>query len=246
MLILGFDTATPWGTIALVEDDQPIFEISLKAGKGSGEYLLALLDTLLKKTRRKIADLDLISVGTGPGSYTGIRVGLAAAQGLAAARQIKVYGPSTLRIIAENARFAAEWIAPVMDARHGYVYSALYRNCDGNLMIHEAPARLLAEELTNRLADLPNVMLCGDGGKCYTDIWNSHSNLQIAPAEWDRPSGTVAARIGAKKLSLQPEAQLNFDFSDLTPCYLRKVEAEVHLEESLNATQNRIDENRGS
>ncbi|HBE77309.1 MAG TPA: hypothetical protein DDW65_05945, partial [Firmicutes bacterium] len=116
----------------------------------------------------------------------------------------------------------------------------------GNLMSCDAPTRLLAEELTRRLADLPDVMLCGDGAKCYTDIWNSYSNLQIAPLEWDRPSGTVAARIGAKELSLQSDAQVSFDFSHLTPCYLRKVEAEVHLEENLNATQNRIDGNRGS
>jgi tRNA threonylcarbamoyladenosine biosynthesis protein TsaB len=232
MLTLGIDTATPWGSMALVEDENIIFEISLKAGKGSGEYLLALLHTLLKKAERKIVDLDLIAVGTGPGSYTGIRIGLAAVKGLAVGLHNKVFGLSTLRIIAENARYASEWIAPIIDARRGYIYTALYQNNNGELVTLEAPILVTAEEFALRIANLPAVMLCGDGSKIYQAIWEKHPNLKIAPNVWDHPSGSAAARIASKEFTLQ----IGTDLSGLIPCYLRKVEAEVRLEERLHAT----------
>jgi tRNA threonylcarbamoyladenosine biosynthesis protein TsaB len=242
MLALGFDTATPWGTMALLENGEIIFEISLKAGKGSGEYLLALLQSLLKKSERRIADLDLIAVGTGPGSYTGIRIGLAAAKGLAVALHNKVYGLSTLRIIAENARYASDWIAPVIDARRGYVYTALYQNKAEELKIVEAPTLIPAVEFGLQLAGLPAVMLCGDGSKIHQTIWNKYPNLKIGPVDWDRPSGSAAARIGCKEFAWQTGT----DIFQLIPCYLRKVEAEVRLEEKLHAAQNRPNESRGS
>lgn len=228
MLTLGYDTATPWGTMALIEDGEIIFEISLKAGKGSGEYLLALLQTLLKKTERKIADLDLISVGNGPGSYTGIRVGLAAAKGLSEGVHNRVYGLSTLRIIAENARYTSDLIASVIDARRGNVYAALYRNSNEELANIEGPMIINANEFALRIADLPSVMLCGDGSKIHQAIWNKYTNLKIAPTDWDRPLGSTAARIGCKEFILQTGSM-----GQLVPCYLRKVEAEVRLEESL-------------
>jgi tRNA threonylcarbamoyladenosine biosynthesis protein TsaB len=248
MLILGLDTATPWGTMALVEDEETIFEVSLKAGKGSGEYLLALLQTLLKKAERSITDLDLISVGTGPGSYTGIRVGLAAAKGLAAGINNRVYGLSTLRIIAENACYASELIAAVMDARRDNIYAALYQNHNGELKNIEAPMIVPAAEFAAKIADLPSVMLCGDGSKVHRTIWNQYANLKIAPAGWDRPLGSIAARIGRKEFLFQTainrsesqssEPLYKENVGQLVPCYLRKVEAEVRLEEGRNATSN--------
>ena len=84
MLILGLDTATPWGTLALWEDGEVVAEAGLKTGKGGGEYLLDLLGTMIQKSGREFRKIDLIAVGTGPGSFTGIRVGLAAVKGIAA------------------------------------------------------------------------------------------------------------------------------------------------------------------
>ncbi|HBF36868.1 MAG TPA: tRNA (adenosine(37)-N6)-threonylcarbamoyltransferase complex dimerization subunit type 1 TsaB [Firmicutes bacterium] len=229
MLILGFDTATPWGTMALINDDQIIFEISLKAGKGSGEYLLALLQTLLKRAERKIADLDLIAVGTGPGSYTGIRIGLAAAKGLALGKNIKVFGVSTLRIIAENVYHDAEWIASVIDARHDFIYAALYHNINQQIQTIETPFYIKAEDFGLRLSSLPSVKLCGDASKIYQKIWGKYSNIKIAPSDGDRPLGSLVARIGASAF----QQTGSFDSEQLIPCYLRKVEAEIRLEESL-------------
>jgi tRNA threonylcarbamoyladenosine biosynthesis protein TsaB len=231
MLILGLDTATSWGTMALLENDQVIFEVSLRAGKGSGEYLLSLLQTLLKKAERKISDIDLITVGTGPGSYTGIRIGLAAAKGLALGTNIKVFGISTLRIIAENARRDSEWIAAMLDARHGFVYAALYQNVNQELQTIESPLYISAEDFALRLEPIPSIILCGDGSKNYQNIWERYPHFKTARTDWDRPYGSSAARIGFLNLNQGNQFQMNPE--QLIPCYLRKVEAELRLEESL-------------
>ncbi len=228
MLILGLETATPWGSLALCEDDQVILEVSLRAGRGGGEYLLSLLDSLLVKSGRQMEEIGLVAVGTGPGSYTGIRVGLAAAQGLAAALGIKVVGINTLRIIAENAALAAEWIAPVIDARRGEIYAALYQNTAGDLLEVIAPEAVSAVKFRERLATLPKVMLVGDAAKAYAEIWNVAANLMIGPAAWNRPMAGQAGLIGGLLAKKSGQGQ---DPDQLRPAYLRRVEAEIRLEE---------------
>ena len=92
MLILGLDTATPWGSMALCEDEEVVAELSLRVPRGGGEFLLGLLDMVIVKTGYRLEQLDLIAVGIGPGSYTGIRVGLAAVKGLTAGLDIPGIG----------------------------------------------------------------------------------------------------------------------------------------------------------
>ena len=175
----------------------------------------------------------MIVVGTGPGSYTGIRVGLAAAKGLGEALEVPVYGLNTLRIIAENAGYSNEWIASVLDARRGEVYAAFYHNNNGNIETVETSA----EKFSSALAKFPQVLICGNAGKIYRQTWLKYPNLTLAPIDWDRPFGYHAARIGLEEFNKTKTSS-----EQLTPCYLRKVEAELRLEEKLNATQNRTDE----
>ncbi len=243
MLILGIETATPWGSIALFENDAAIFELSLKAGKGAGEYLLSLLGGYMKKTGYLLADVDLIAVGTGPGSYTGIRVGLAAVKGLAEGIQKPVFGISTLRIIAENARYApVDFIVSVMDARREEVYAAIYRTKDNQIQELESPQVMAVSDLAHRLPEISgwqspkgykSVMICGDGSKLYQPKWEQHSII-IGPPDWDRPLAGKAAQIAFQEWV--PDRQ--YPIEDLQPCYLRRVEAEIRLEERLHAINN--------
>lgn len=240
MLILGIDTATPWGTMALCDDGAPLFEISLKKLKGGGEYLLSLLEEALYHTGRKLTELQLIAAGTGPGSYTGIRVGLAAVFGLAAGLDVPVKGINTLKIIAENCRLASEWIAPVLDARRGRVYGALYRSWAGGLEEIHSPRAMNAEEFAIDLRAYPRVMLCGDASKVYFKPSDLDSDFRIAPVYWDRPLASLAVEIAAREWTAGTS-----DLNHLTASYLKPVEAEVRLEEKQNGLKNRCgtDEN---
>lgn len=236
MVILGIDTATPWGTVALYEgctsgDSEIIFEITFKAGRGGGEYLLSTLSNFIKKAGRNFTDIDLITVGTGPGSYTGIRVGLAAVKGLAEGLQKPVWGINTLRIIAENAGFStANYIGAVIDARHEQVYAALYRKTSTGLQEIQGPRITGVKEFAAVLADFTPVIVCGDGSKVYQNIWDLHQ-VVTGPRDWDRPSAGKLAQIAAKEWD--PSFQSNL--TELKACYLQRVEAEIRLEEKLHA-----------
>jgi tRNA threonylcarbamoyladenosine biosynthesis protein TsaB len=238
MLILGIDTATPWGTVALGEDGKLIFEFTLRTGKGSGEYLLALLQQVLPKTGRKLAELDLIAVGTGPGSYTGIRIGLAAAAGLAEGLQVPVCGVNTLRIIAENAGSGGgtpHMVAVALDAKRAEAYTALYRFDSDSRREIMAPQTLPVAEFAVKLREYQQVILCGDGGKNYRSVFATLPQLQLAPEDWDRPRAYLAAEIARRNWA---DGQTTSDFN-IAPDYLRKVEAELRLEEKLRGDQSR-------
>jgi tRNA threonylcarbamoyladenosine biosynthesis protein TsaB len=240
MLILGIDTATPWGTIALYKNDAVIFELSLKAGKGGGEYLVSLLGDFMKKAGRAFEEIDLIATGTGPGSYTGIRVGLAAVKGLAEGLSRPVFGVNTLRIIAENARYAeTNYIASVIDARRDQVYAALYQKTGADFKELEPPQVISVPQFATGLGNLApdTVMICGDGSKVYQAKWKLH-NIIIAPPDWDRPLAGKVAQIAYREWV--PSRRFTLD--ELTPCYLRRVEAELRLEERLNAVNDEPDE----
>lgn len=243
MLVLGIDTATPWGTVALYEghthgDGEIIFEISFKAGRGGGEYLLSTLSNFIKKAGCKFGDIDLIAVGTGPGSYTGIRVGLAAVKGLAEGLQKPVWGINTLRIIAENARFAsANYIGSVIDARHGRVYAALFQKNGTGLQELAEPRIVGVNDFAAGLAGFAPTIVCGDGSKVYQDIWNLHQII-TGPRDWDRPSAGKLAQIAGKEWD--PSFQPNL--TELKAGYLQRVEAEIRLEEKLHGVNRQPNE----
>lgn len=226
MLILGIDTATPWGTMALCDERQVIFEVSLEKLKGGGEFLLAFLQELMLETGRDCHEIQLIAAGTGPGSYTGIRVGLAAAAGLAEGLNIPVFGINTLKIIAENCRLASSWIAPAINARHGEVYGALYHSIDGGLKEVMPPTAIKAQAFADLLSKYSEIMMCGDGSKEYSNIWDGYNNIRIAPYFWDRPMAVMAAQI-----ALREWERAETSAQPIEPSYLKRVEAEVRLEE---------------
>jgi tRNA threonylcarbamoyladenosine biosynthesis protein TsaB len=241
MLILGIDTATPWGTIALSEDGGIIFELTLRIGKGSSEHLLTLLQQVWPKTGRKPEELDLIAAGVGPGSYTGIRIGLAAAAGLAEGLQIPVYGVNTLRLIAENARYGTEpphMVAVAVDARRAEVYAALYAvtPADGWREVL-APQTLPAVKFATELGQYQKILLCGDGGKHYREAFETVTGLRLAPEEWDRPRAGLATEIARREWSTR-RGTLD---RNMAPDYLRKVEAEIRLEAKLRGAKNSPD-----
>lgn len=238
MLILGLDTATPWGALALGNTTETYFEISVKSGKGGGEYLLSILNQFIAKSGKSLKDVGLIAAGTGPGSYTGIRVGLAAVRGLAEGLKVPVIGIDTLRIIAENGYDTGEWVAVVIDARRGSVYAGLYHNSAQGLEEYSPPCYTDVENFSKKLARLTDVLICGDGSKNYRETWLQNPGAKIGPYSWDRPSAANLIRIAAQQWNPENETIPE----GLNPCYLRKVEAEARLEERVNADQCYSDE----
>jgi tRNA threonylcarbamoyladenosine biosynthesis protein TsaB len=147
MRIVAIDTATEFGSLALVEDGSVVEEILLHSGDGFAHVLFPQLERLVASHGWKWQDVEGFAAGAGPGSFTGVRVGLAAAKGLAEAAGAKAAAVSNLKAIASFG--SAPLRAPFLDARRGEIYGALY-NSDLDLVEPE-----LVAPLPRWLASLP-------------------------------------------------------------------------------------------
>jgi len=141
--VLAVDTATPTQTLALLDGEETVVRVERRVRYNHGSTLLASIDAALTEKKLTAKDLDLIVCGLGPGSFTGLRVGLSAAKGLARAASVPIIGASTLAAIAHRTALThpMQPIAAAIDARRGEVYAGIYQWSGGALeCIHEDAA----------------------------------------------------------------------------------------------------------
>ncbi len=166
MFLLGIDTATNSGGVALSRNGEVIGMWVCKTPLRYSERLIEWIDRMLSEHSLTPGDLDALAIATGPGSFTGIRVGLATVKGLAQALGKPVLGVGTLEALAYRFRWASERVAPVIDARRQQVFGALYRIEGLHLKEESAPAVLRPAEWLKRLPD-HRCLFVGDGAEFY-------------------------------------------------------------------------------
>src|SRR5271168_3537334 len=153
MLILSLDTSSPSGSVAILRDDLTLGVISTRAEENYSSRIFRHLDFLLSDLTLKLADFDLFAVSAGPGSFTGLRVGLTAAKGWAEVYRKPVVGVSALEAVAFQARSGAVLI-PALDARRGQIYFGVYRAAAAGLALDGEEFVVTPEEFTERLGAL--------------------------------------------------------------------------------------------
>lgn len=212
-----------------MEDENLIAQYSQCSGLTHSRTLLPMLEDMLKNTEKKIADVDLIAVAHGPGSFTGIRIGVSTVKGLAWAAQKSCVGVSTLEAMAWHGVSAGGLICPVMDARRSQVYNALFE-IDDNARpkrLTEDRAISLSELAQELRADGREPLLVGDGAKLtYDYLTQAGLACRMAPANLVYQS---AWGVGMAALDKKPG---NAD--DLLPVYLRLSQAERERQERLS------------
>ena len=228
MLILALESSAKAASVALMEDESLIAQYSQCSGLTHSRTLLPMVEDMLKNTEKKIADVDLIAVAHGPGSFTGIRIGVSTVKGLAWASDKKCVGVSTLEAMSWHGVSAGGLICPVMDARRSQVYNALFET-DGDgrpVRLTEDRAVSLAE-LAGELKDYECApLLVGDGAKLtYDYLTNEGIACRMAPANllYQSAWGVGMAALGKKAGSAD----------DLLPVYLRLSQAERERQERL-------------
>ena len=228
MLILALESSAKAASAALMEDESLIAQYSQCSGLTHSRTLLPMVEDMLKNTEKKIADVDLIAVAHGPGSFTGIRIGVSTVKGLAWASDKKCVGVSTLEAMAWHGVSAGGLICPVMDARRSQVYNALFET-DGDgrpVRLTEDRAVSLAE-LAGELKDYECApLLVGDGAKLtYDYLTNEGIACRMAPANllYQSAWGVGMAALGKDAGSAD----------DLLPVYLRLSQAERERQERL-------------
>ncbi|MEA4891016.1 MAG: tRNA (adenosine(37)-N6)-threonylcarbamoyltransferase complex dimerization subunit type 1 TsaB [Peptococcaceae bacterium] len=127
MLILGIESATPVASVALVDEKGLLGEINLNLGLTHSEQLLPTIDSLLKQCRRTIKEVTAVAVSAGPGSFTGLRIGMATAKGLAQGGGLKLLAVPTLEAMARQLMGLGYLVGPMQNARRNQVYAGLYR-----------------------------------------------------------------------------------------------------------------------
>lgn len=229
MLILALESSAKAASVALMEDENLIAQYSQCSGLTHSRTLLPMLEDMLKNTEKKIADVDLIAVAHGPGSFTGIRIGVSTVKGLAWAAQKSCVGVSTLEAMAWHGASSGGLICPVMDARRSQVYNGLFE-IDDNARpkrLTEDRAISLSELAQELRADGREPLLVGDGAKLtYDYLTQAGLACRMAPANLVYQS---AWGVGMAALDKKPG---NAD--DLLPVYLRLSQAERERQERLS------------
>ena len=224
MLILAFETSAKAASVALTEDGKLLGESYQNTGLTHSQTLLTMAEDLMKTCGCDVNDITHVAVAAGPGSFTGVRIGVAAAKGFAWGRQLPCIGVSTLEAMALSLGAYQGYVCAVMDARRSQVYNALFRvDCGNYTRICEDRAVSL-QELGEDIQNLQEpVFLVGDGSNlCYNTLLEKAPHL-VLPAEHrmhQRASGVALAAAEAIRSGAQ------FDGAALTPNYLRLSQAE--------------------
>lgn len=164
MLILGIDTSAVTCTVALLENEALLAQETVLAGKAHSEAILVVIDHILQITHKKISDVGLIAVSEGPGSFTGVRIGVSVVKGLAFGNRIPTIGVSALEALACNLIGVTGVICAVMDARRNQVYHARFQCVEGMIERLTEDDLLPLSEVEKQIADCEQpIWLVGDG-----------------------------------------------------------------------------------
>ncbi len=167
MIILSIDTSTPSASAAIVDDGRILAECMLSGQKNHSERLLQIVDRLFDWTGIARESIDCIAVSVGPGSFTGLRVGISTAQGLAFALDKPLAGVPTLEVVASQATGGDGFVSPMIDARKQQVYASLYRST-GGVLEQVQPATVLDPVAWVESLTQPAVLI-GAGAAVYSE-----------------------------------------------------------------------------
>ena len=224
MKILAIDTSAKAASAALLEEEKLLGEFYTHSGFTHSQTLMPMVEQLLNCCRVTLADIDIMALSAGPGSFTGLRIGVAAAKGLAWPAGKRCAACSTLESMSWNLAHTSGEICAVMDARRHQVYNARFAS-DGATLTRLTPDRAISlEELADELKKSGNPqILVGDGAVlCYTTLKELGLDVRLAPPHLQFQSAWGVARCA---LELARRGELT-DASGLTPNYHRLSQAE--------------------
>ena len=224
MLILAFETSAKAASVALMDENKLLGESYQNTGLTHSQTLMVMAEDLLKQCGKTVLDITAVAVAEGPGSFTGVRIGVAAAKGFAWGREVPCYGISTLEAMAESLGAWQGYVCPCMDARRSQVYNALFYVNQGVLERRSEDRAIALSELAEELKNLQEpIFLVGDGAKlCYNTLKGTVPHLVLPPEHRQHQRAVGVALLAAKMIA----AGETGDGNALSPNYLRLSQAE--------------------
>ena len=224
MKILALETSAKAVSAAVSEDGRILASGYQDTGLTHSRTLMPIVEHILKNTGLTAADMDAIAVAAGPGSFTGIRIGVAAAKGLAFAADKPAVGVSTLAAMARNVAFCDGLVVCAMDARRQQVYNALFEAKDGQLTRLTPDRAIALEELAEELRSDPRPKtVVGDGARlCFAHLTEAGISCRLAPAQLVMQN---AMSVALEAEAMAAEGKL-VSAQALEPVYLRPAQAD--------------------
>ena len=224
MLTLAFETSAKAASVALLEGEKLLGESYQNTGLTHSQTLMVMAEDLIKSCGYTPRQIEAVAVAAGPGSFTGIRIGVAAAKGFAWGGELPCYGVSTLEAMARNLGVYDGYVLPVMDARRSQVYNALFVAEEGTLKRLKEDRAIALSDLGEEIKNLEKpIFLVGDGSiLCYNTLSKSITNLVLPP---EHRMHQRAAGVGLAAAQMMADG-LPGNGAALTPNYLRLSQAE--------------------
>lgn len=224
MRILAFETSAKAASVALLQDGRLLGEYMQNSGQTHSRTLMKMAEDLLRNCGLTARDIDAAACAAGPGSFTGVRIGVAAAKGFAWGREVPCYGVSTLEAMARGAAVADGVICAAMDARRCQVYTALFQVEQGRMTRLLPDSAISVEQLGQELEPLKkNIFFVGDGAElCYNKLGVCGGNRILLPEHlrMQRAAGVALLAWEQAAGGQAPSGRA------LTPNYLRLSQAE--------------------
>ncbi|MDH3974060.1 MAG: tRNA (adenosine(37)-N6)-threonylcarbamoyltransferase complex dimerization subunit type 1 TsaB [Deltaproteobacteria bacterium] len=229
MKILAIDTSTKSGSIALSQGSELLAETFLNINVTHSETLLLSLRDMLRQCSMSMDDIELFALTIGPGSFTGVRIGVSTVKGFALSTKKPVVGVSTLEAMAWNFPFSAFPVVPFLDARRGEVYSAPFTWNKGSFERLAQDSARAPEEVLDSIDG--EAILVGDGVEKYSELIQNKlgSRALMAPSSHASVRASIIASLACEKY-LKGDL---LDLNSFVPLYLRKSEAEINREKGL-------------
>ncbi|MGB7061114.1 MAG: tRNA (adenosine(37)-N6)-threonylcarbamoyltransferase complex dimerization subunit type 1 TsaB [Candidatus Zixiibacteriota bacterium] len=223
MKILGVDTSTMTAGVGIVEDDEILVDLKFDVRVTYSEILMPTIDLAFRTVGMKIDDLDGLAISIGPGSFTGLRIGLSTVKGLCVSSQKPLASVPSLDALASLSLYSRYQVAPLLDAKKDQVYAAMYDTSDGELRRESKYMAVSVEDLVKKISK--RTLFVGPGARLYqkelTHLLGENSCFALN--DQSTPSGASVARIGLGKLA----GGHTEDIANLEPLYIRMSEAEL-------------------
>ena len=225
MLTLAFDTSSRTAAVAVLNDDIILYDSIINTGLNHSEVLMPSIDYALRQVRLKISDINLFACTLGPGSFTGLRIGVSTLKGLMLATGTPATGVSSLAAVALNPGITSKTICSMIDAGRGQVYVAYFKYDDKNILQQIGKEQAVnPQEIVNSTDK--NTLIVGDGVIKYAGIINNIKSPEVLIASdlQHNIRASAAGILGRRKFA---ENDL-LDASTLVPVYLRTADALPH------------------
>lgn len=225
MLILGIETATVQAGCALGGHEGVIASAHSAKGRRHAENLTPAIDFICEQAGIGLDEIGLVAVDIGPGLFTGMRVGIATAKAIAYALRVPMIGVSSLDLLAFSVRYSPRLIVPVIDARRGEIFHALYRQVPGGVQRMTEPTVGTAQDLASELMAMSeDVLLVGDGARRHAETFEELDKVEPVDGGNLYPSAVSLVQLAHARA-------LREEFSPIDrihPVYLRKPDAEIN------------------